>query len=675
MKKILIYLIVFLTACAPAFADEGYFSSTSDNGLTGIFETPTARIMDENTFRVFYSQAKPYRNYGAAVSLYGRLELSGRFTEIMGDNMSEKDDEYWAGYGNYKDKFVAAKFRLRKESKYLPEISLGVSDPHGTKLYGAQYFVMSKQLYPFDFSFGMGLGRLGEKQFTEYSKTDIAKNMINPKEYIENGKPFFNINFRPNKKFALLYEYNPVDYEKNTNDPAVKKGLVSSDSPHSFGVRYFVGKNMYLTGSYQRGNTYAFGVTMPFDIGKPMVPIYNPKPFFTDEKKQSGDDYFKIREALYGAGFDHYSVVIEGNTAYIDFQNNRFFFEYDALKMLVDSVSSINPSVENYVFTVSSSGTQIYHFRMDKELMNLYAAKKITFDEMYDYMYVRTDYLDLQVLKGVKKYNARPHSYGIYPNLNFYINDPSGFFKGAMGVRAWTGYELTDNLMAVGGLAYYPVNSISTVNETGQDAVRSDIADYTDNRMILDMALLDYKDRIRNTDIFMNVEAGILEIQYTGVNAETAVPFFNNNLLLGLSGSYVRKRDSEDIIRLNENDPYYTAFVKGRVHFKKIKTYVDVDAGRFLAGDVGARVKITKKINDVELSIWATKTKTSGFDSEYNKGYTDKGIMFTIPLRVFSGKDSRAVYSQKFVPWTRDVGVQVSEFTNLFNFIDRNYQK
>ncbi|WP_303852241.1 YjbH domain-containing protein [Seleniivibrio woodruffii] len=676
MKKVLFCLLLICSLSA-AFAEspEGYFSSSSENGLTGIFETPTARIMDENTFRVFFNQSKPYRNYGVGVSLYDRLELSGRFTEILGADMSETDEDYWGNYGDFKDKFVAAKLRIRKESKYLPEISVGLNDPHGTKHFSAQYLVMSKQVYPFDFSFGVGLGRFGDKPFSEYSKKDMLVNFVNLKEYYNNGNPFFSINFRPSDKYAIVYEYSPVDYEKQKNDPALQYGLVHSDSKHSIGIRYHVADNLYLTASYQRGNQIGFGVTTPFRIGNPLIPIFNAKPYYGADVKESGDDYVKIRAALNGSGLDHYNIYIENDTAYIDFQNSRYFFEYDALKAFVDSLYAVKPNVKNYVVTVSSNGVQIYNFRTDSELIALYGENKITFDEMYSYMYVRTDYRDMPMLKGLPKYEASRGTYGILPNLNFYINDPSGFFKGAMGVRGWVGYDIADNLTAVGGLAYYPVNNISTINENMQDAVRSDVADYTDNAMILDMALFDYKDRIRNTDIFANIEAGILEMQYSGVNAEAAVPFFNNRFLLGVSGSYVKKRDSEDMVGLADRGAYHTAFVKTRVHFDRIKTYVDVDAGRFLAGDVGAKVKITKKINDVEISAWVTKTDTSGFDSKYNRGYTDKGIMFTIPLRLFSGKDSRTVYSQKFVPWTRDVGAQVSEFTPLFDYVDRNYKK
>ena len=280
MKKKIFFLLILLFPCLSFAAHEGYFSSASDNGITGILETPTARVMDENHFRVFINQADPYRNYGAAFSLYGRLELSGRFTEILNTDMSERSGSIWNGYGNYKDKFIAGKFLLLKEGKYNPALAVGVNDPEGTKLYGAQYVVASKQIYPFDFTAGMGLGRFGDKPFSEYGAKDILTNFVNPKEYINNGNPFFSVNFRPSEKFSLFYEYNPVKYEIHKEDPAVQTGQITSDSKHSIGMRYYFGEHAYATLSWQRGNTLGIGMAFPFEMGKPLIPIYVRKTIF-----------------------------------------------------------------------------------------------------------------------------------------------------------------------------------------------------------------------------------------------------------------------------------------------------------------------------------------------------------------------------------------------------------
>jgi len=676
VKKVLLFLL-FICSLSAAFAEspEGAFNSSSENGLTGIFETPTARIMDENTFRVFYNQSKPYRNYGVGVSLYDRLELSGRFTEIIGADMTESDSEYWGDYGDYKDKFIAGKFRVRKESKYLPEIAVGLSDPQGTKLFGAQYFVMSKQIYPFDFSFGMGLGRYGDKAFRKYGQKDVLTNFVNLKEYYNNGNPFFSVNFRPSDKYAIVYEYNPIDYESRTEDPAVRRGLVGTDSKHSIGIRYFAHDNLYFTLSYQRGEQVGFGVTMPFRIGEPVVPIYNQQPIFSESEKNSGL-YPKLYAVLAKNGFTDIRILIQKDKASISAQNNKFFYEQDAVEAIARSLNDIDTSeLDNINIIVSHDGVQLYNFTLNRDLVTLYSNDRITGDELYAYSKLNTEYKSTRLLEMTPRLSRINSFSGFKPQFNFYLNDPSGFFKGSYGVKGWAGYTLSNNVTFVGGAAFYPFNDISSINDSEDEAIRSDIAEYIDKKVLLDMMLADYKARIPDTDVYYNLEGGILETQFAGINAEVGVPFFNNNFILGLSGTVVRKRDKDEYLGIQNDKNYETAFVKTRIHFRSINTFVDVDAGRFLGTDVGAKVKITKNINGVELSAWYTKTDTSVFHADFNRGYSDKGIMVSVPIRLFKGKESRSTYAQSISPWTRDVGAQVSEFTNIFDVIDRRYSK
>ena len=99
---------------------------------------------------------------------------------------------------------------------------------------------------------------------------------------------------------------------------------------------------------------------------------------------------------------------------------------------------------------------------------------------------------------------------------------------------------------------------------------------------------------------------------------------------------------------------------------------VDVKAGKFLAGDKGARITVSKSFHGVVISAWYSFTDTSVFSDSYNRDYHDKGISISIPLRLFLGRDSRTVYDYAVSPWTRDVAQDVVHRTSLFDFIGRN---
>ncbi|MGZ9148691.1 MAG: YjbH domain-containing protein, partial [Candidatus Deferrimicrobiaceae bacterium] len=74
--------MVFLLLSSFASADDFPFTYPSNPGLTGRMETPTARVMPENRYRIGASVVDPYRQYYGTIGLFPRLEVSGRITEV-----------------------------------------------------------------------------------------------------------------------------------------------------------------------------------------------------------------------------------------------------------------------------------------------------------------------------------------------------------------------------------------------------------------------------------------------------------------------------------------------------------------------------------------------------------------------------------------------------------------
>jgi hypothetical protein len=121
-------------------------------------------------------------------------------------------------------------------------------------------------------------------------------------------------------------------------------------------------------------------------------------------------------------------------------------------------------------------------------------------------------------------------------------------------------------------------------------------------------------------------------------------------------------------------DYYSTAFFDTRLNLPELDAWIDVKAGRFLAGDRGARVTVSKFYNGLTLFAWYGMTGTSMFDDPYNRGYRDKGVGVSIPLRFFKGSDSRTTYSMAISPWSRDVAQDITRHTTLFDYIGRNIE-
>ncbi|MCK5427413.1 MAG: YjbH domain-containing protein, partial [Thermodesulfovibrionia bacterium] len=234
-------------------------------------EIPTARVMRENSYRLGFSQIKPYRYYYGVLSPFKGLEVDLRLTEgldVPSGLLNQK---------NFKDKALDVKYQFIPEGKYIPAISLGITDPHGTRVYPSQYIVASKQIYPFDFTLGFGNGRFGKEPLIESAEGLRIEMITDPEKWFTDSQFFWGIQFAPSQKIALMVEYSPIKYHEQTKDPAQPIFFRNPvHSKYNFGIRLKPTKWSEVGVSYQRGNQIGIHVSTAFGIGKPLIPIHDP---------------------------------------------------------------------------------------------------------------------------------------------------------------------------------------------------------------------------------------------------------------------------------------------------------------------------------------------------------------------------------------------------------------
>jgi hypothetical protein len=642
-------------------------------------EVPSARVLRKNAYRIGVSQVDPYRYYYGTLSPVNGLEIGGKVTEIL-DSEVNPGDPNWQGYGNYKDKSIDLKYQFVKERKWLPAIALGIMDPHGTRLYPSQYLVASKQIYPFDFTVGFGNGRFGKRPLPSQGEGVALEMLSDNAAWRQDGQFFAGVEVALSDSLFLMAEYSPIQYENQTSDPAQAQYFTEPvRSKFNYGVRWRYGDWLEADLSYQRGNQIGVNLSMPFEIGRPMIPIYEP-PYREDPKAlfllpMEG----RISLALGALGFSSIGVNLNGKDLTIDLQNNKYFFSsraiesaLTAIEPIVRAYSSTEDRVEAILIILKENGVPLYSFRTRAADLVEYAAGRLSYAEFHSLAAIDTGYIRLP--EG-GKYITPGFVMGYKPQFQLFLNDPSGFWKGKLGLSLWASHPVWAGGELTAGAAIYPFSSVNTVNEPLSIPVRTDIVDYIGNKALFERFLFSQVNRLPDTSIFTRFTTGILETQYAGFDAEAALPVLGGRFLFGLSGSLVKKRDPDNPLLLAE-DPvmavYKTAFLNARVNFPDPDIALDVKYGRFLAGDVGARITLSKFIKGVTLSAWYSVTDTSVFSDGINNGYHDKGISVTIPIRLFTGHDSRAVYGQGISPWTRDVAQDIDHFTSLFDVIGRN---
>ena len=647
------------------YASDEPFTGPANWGGTGLMEIPTARVMKENRYRVGFAQVHPYRYYYLALSPIKGLEIDGRITEIRGV------PALTAAYGNYKDKALDVKYQFIEEGKYSPAITLGIMDPQGTRLYPSQFIVASKQIYPFDFTLGFGNGRFGKRSLPSSDETFKAEMFSSTKSWLKDSQFFWGLQFAPSDKYALMVEYSPIRYHKQTSDPAQAKYFQQPvPSKFNYGLRWKPLQWTEIDMSYQRGNQVGFSVAVAFDIGQPLVPIYD-HPY----KEKKGDSTSplarRLVRALYESGFSNIAVTMEEKDLWVEAQNDKYYYSTKAIGVILTIINDITPrNIEKIHIVLSENKIPIIEFTTAREDITEFYAEKLTLNEFFYLSKVNTD---IHETPDTKVEHKSLFKYGIKPSFQTFLNDPSGFFKYRLGIAGWVSYHPWTGASFVVGPEGYPLNNISTSNVPSADPIRTDVVLYKKKDVVLGRLMYDQIYKMKH-ELYGRVAAGLLEVEYAGLDGEVAMPVLNGRLMVGLSGSLVRKRDPDKVFQLKEDIKkfYKTAFFNTRLNIPEYEISIDVKTGRFLGGDKGSKVTVSKFIHGVILSAWYSFTDTSVFKDTFNRGYHDKGVALVIPLRLFKGADTKTSYNYALSPWTRDVAQDIDHYNTLFEFFNRN---
>ncbi|MBN1105999.1 MAG: YjbH domain-containing protein [Deltaproteobacteria bacterium] len=657
MRLLLIAILILaqLMVCAPAKGDDYPFDNPANWGGTGLMEIPTARILDDGVIRVGAAQALPFRWYTGGMGILPGLEFSGRLTQITNISGGLGED-----YGSNKDKAFDLKYQVFPESRWFPALAVGLHDFHGTQQFEAQYLVMSRQIFPFDFTVGLGRKRL---------HGPVSLPMVD-----ELGV-FGGIEVALHPRLNLIAEYNPVEYE---NDPPAVRGVPEgADIPVNVGVRYKVFPNLALGLSFQRGDTLGLSLHFQEKLGDPVIPHradpppqvpVDRRPFQErDIKEMVSRIHIEIRKA----GFTEVSVHTDGKDLTAEFTNPKYLFDQKAVgRVLRTLLFHAPPETKKLTAVVKRRQIPLLSVSVESEHLEKYLLGEIgeeIFQRLVEVKSVQ-DLPDQPVPAGAASDESSiSYSLAIKPDLETYLNDPSGFFKFRVGVKPSATVGLWKGAQA---LARYDIpfySNIESSNEAPPDSVRMDSWKYLDRDYSFDRLMIDQTIPLWERT-FGRVSAGYFENMYAGIGGEVLSFFGDGRFALGLEADWVRKREPGAQLALMDVE-FHTLLANAYYRFPPLGVTLQAQYGRFMAGDVGWKFIASREYNTgIIIGGWYSVTDTDGL-SEFNRGYNDKGVFLSIPARIFQNRDSPVRYRYAMSPWTRDVAATPNHPYDLFSFL------
>ena len=653
----LLAAILFLPVYSPCAASDVPFNKAANWGGTGLFEIPNARVLEDGELRIGYAYADPFQWIVLGMGVFPGLEVTGRYTEIT--NIESGLGE---AFGANKDKAVDLKYQILKETRGHPAIAIGLQDFIGTRLFPAEYLVVSRQIFPFDFTLGIGTKRLsGNLEFLGIDDVGI----------------FGGIEWAFHKRANLILEYNPIEYE---NDEPEGRGVPEgASSPINLGIKAEVLRGINLGVSWQRGDTLGVMANLSVKLGESLIPkapnppkwrTTAPPPFTEHDGKARMQ---KIQREIMKAGFREVSVYTNGAILTAEFENQRYIHNQKAagrvLRILLayapDDINMLSAVLTRWRIPVLKVSVRPGH--LDQFLMG--KMRQDIFEQLVTVETVRSkDLGSLREMAFTDKSGKPDWNWGIKPEFQTFLNDPSGVFKFRVGIKPYANATIAKGSQLFGSYMIPFYSDITSSNIPPPDAVRSDLFLYLGNEPTLDRLEFDQVFRL-NKKTFGSFSTGYFDLMYAGVAGETLTFLGNGSVAVGASGDWVRKRVPGTNFELFDDQEYYTALGNLYTYIRPLDFTLLTQYGRFLGGDVGLRFEASRTYeNGTVIGAWYSFTDTDNFLTAENRGYNDKGVFVRIPANMFSPRESRTTYRYSFQPWTRDVAQTVWHRTNLYTF-------
>jgi hypothetical protein len=654
--------------------------SQAAHGGVGLIQTPTARMAPAGNLSMNYTDNEEYRLWSVSIQLFDWMESTVRYADVRTQLYS--DDPDFSGNQTYKDKGIDVKFRLLKESTYLPQVALGIRDFGGTGLFESEYLTLSKKWHNLDFHLGIGWGYLGQGGNINNPFCQLRDSFCQRPDGFggQGGKVDYDQFFKgPASVFAgieyqtpwqplrLKLEYEGNDYQQDF------AGALQQDSNWNFGAVYRWG-NFNFDLNYQRGNTLGFGVHYALNLHdirqhKVKPPLRTIAP--TLNRTEITDRDALPKALLYEAGFALQTAHMTDDEFVIYGQQLAYRDHDEATERIGRVLATEVPAnisryrVVNYAGNLPMVETVI-------EAQPFIAAAR--YESLQSE--VKSTYVRQAPAAQTMAYTAMPSQRGFFAGSEMFwiqtFGNPEAFYMYQAGVFANAGYRISDNLMINSTAKVTLLENFDKFNytvdsqQTPLPRVRTYMREYvTGSVLSMENLYLQWQDQIA-PDIYAQAYGGYLETMFGGVGGEVLYRPVDSNFAIGFDINYVRQRSYE-----NEFDffDYKTFTGHINVYWKPEflpDTQLTFNIGQFLAKDKGVNVDFAKRF-DSGIIVGAYAAITDVSSAEYGEGSFTKGFYLSIPFDLFSLRPSKGRGRLPWVPIARDGGQPLNRPNTLIN--------
>jgi len=640
----------------------------SDFGVTGLIDIPTARMSADGTLTTTAAIQSRTKSYAITYQVTPWLEGAFRYTG-------------WNRAIYSYDRNYEAKIRLWKEQEYLPQVAVGIRDLVGTGAWGSEYLVASKELGDFDFTLGLGWGRLAgtsdfnnpliplSDSFSSRANNSGRGGQLSIDMFFSGEKVgvFGGLSYKPDSlPVSLMLEYNPDQYGFD-----VKRGGLLPKSPWTAAVKWQALPGLSL--SLSRQHEEEWGIELSAALDTKSLPPRRAAPLFTSSLDMAPQDlppqlnpqdwYDTLLYDVERSGLLLLEARIElsSSMAILVMGNDQYSVWADAIaKMAVLADLHLPSSINTFRIIAEEAGHRVQTIQMrrpslaygqNKQLVerqiSVLPGRSLSSPQRKTSFFQKKVFFDIGVGTRLQLFDPDdPARYGLYTNIGVSLALPKAWtLTGAYGVDITNNFDESGRVDPGSGLPH----------------VRSDVVKYLQQGDTGLNSLYFEKRGSAYKGLHYRAFGGVLEDMYSGVGGEVLYQPFQSRLAYGLSANWVRQRAYDKSFKHLD---YQTATAFASVYWASpfYNFDVAVHAGKYLAKDVGATLEVRRTFNSgFMVGLWATMTNVSAED--FGEGSFDKGMFFKMPFDGLFGRNTRGGYAAAIRPIQRDGGQRLEDFS------------
>lgn len=649
-------------------------------GSPGLIDMPTAEMLPDGQFTSTVSHFGGQTRFTLTFQATPWMSASFRYNGIQNWNLG--------GFPTYYDRGFDARFRLLREKRRWPAITLGLQDFVGTGIYAGEYIVATKT---FDaaagtsrlpgrlkVSAGLGWGRLGSHgSFASYGNrpafnTASTGGQVAYDQWFRGPvAPFAGVEWQPNDRWGLKLEYSSDGYVTETQTTSV----FQRKSSVNFGAEYQYSERTRLGAYYLYGSEFGLTAQIQLNPKQPASTLKIPAPFPVAVRPSRATDPGAwdtawanstsaaprmrdlIAPALDNQGIQLESLTLTPHEAELRYRNSRYASQAIAAGRVARIISQVLPaSIETFHLIPVSDGLALARYSLRRSDL-----EALEFDPQASAALLAvTGFSDAprpaeDAVRNTELYPEFSWSLGPYFAPSYF--DPDQPVRLDVGAELRGSWRPAPGWILAGALRQRIAGNVDggRLSNSQLPRVRTNGVLFAQHATTLNRLYLARQWR-PGQNLYARVTAGYFEAMYGGLSGELLWKPVSSRLGLGIEANYVRQRDFDQQLGFQT---YSIVTGHASAYYDFGNGYEgQVDAGRYLAGDYGATFGLDR-VFDNGWSVGGFFTLTNVSSAQFGEGSFDKGIRFRMPLNWFLGKPSRQGLGTTIRPIQRDGGARV----------------